>query len=694
MSPRLRRRALSASLLMASCQAAAAPPWLDIDFEAASLEKSGVRLTGVSASAQLDAAGQGQVLARAATISRPSVPVPSIEALSLACPGLSLDLARPAVRCADAALEVRVGGHAVRGNGPLALADGIAEAREYHLHLPAGQVAISGHAGPAARWVIQAPSLSIAGLWPLFAPLLDARYSDPGGAVSLGAVVHREPGHWQLEVGVGLQAVSLLGTSVAEDVGGRVSLHLDLAPTQWHAELLLGLDAGLAYIEPGLRRGNVRPGFAFEFQPQPLELRASADWTRPTGELVAEGRIFQRNVLHAAAAIEGLAPGTGFQPSRVSLSLDDGKVENLYRNILQPLLLGTAADDMELAGRLGGSLLWQDGVVESAVLRLGELYAYDNRERFRLAGLNGDLRFSAGPAPVNSAFRWEGLGVYRLNFGAGEVELVSQDSRVDSVRWSDIGFVDGTIRVDRLALGLAAGQVSLDLAGELTPVSVLALTQQLDWPLMKGTLAGHLEGLSYRDGDVRLDGDLTVRMFDGAVIIRELSLQNLFGTVPVFRTSLDVEDIDLELLTGTFAFGRIEGRLGGYIRDLELQAWQPVSFEALLATPEDDDSRHRISQRAVNNLGAIGGGMGGALSSGVTRFFQEYSYDRLGLSCRLYNGVCELGGVAEDERGFVILSRGGLLPPWIEVRGTGRSITWDALVEGIAQIASGDVVVE
>ena len=91
-------------------------------------------------------------------------------------------------------------------------------------------------------------------------------------------------------------------------------------------------------------------------------------------------------------------------------------------------------------------------------------------------------------------------------------------------------------------------------------------------------------------------------------------------------------------MTGAFSFGRITGRLSGAIDGLQLFNWTPVAFDARLYTPPDDRSKHRISQRAVENIGSIGGGGAGvtaALSSGFLRFFEDFNYDRLGLSCRL-----------------------------------------------------------
>ena len=82
------------------------------------------------------------------------------------------------------------------------------------------------------------------------------------------------------------------------------------------------------------------------------------------------------------------------------------------------------------------------------------------------------------------------------------------------------------------------------------------------------------------------------------------------------------------------------------------------------------------------------------MSRGAISFFPEYSYGQIGLSCRLNNNVCELGGVRETSDGFYLLTRGGLLPPWVEVKGTGRSIVWNQLITGLKQIAQGEMHIE
>ncbi len=95
---------------------------------------------------------------------------------------------------------------------------------------------------------------------------------------------------------------------------------------------------------------------------------------------------------------------------------------------------------------------------------------------------------------------------------------------------------------------------------------------------------------------------------------------------------------------------------------LELFAWSPTAFDARLATPKGDKSRHRISAKAVSSLSNVGGGGGGvvqALQSGVLRFFDEYSYDKLGITCKLVGDVCEMSGIEPAGVGYYIVKGAG-----------------------------------
>jgi len=151
----------------------------------------------------------------------------------------------------------------------------------------------------------------------------------------------------------------------------------------------------------------------------------------------------------------------------------------------------------------------------------------------------------------------------------------------------------------------------------LRPISVSLLSRAFGWPEFQGTLEGRIPGLQLQQGVVTLDGPLEARVFDGRVAVKELRLQDPLGKFPRLFANIGIENLDLELVTRTFEFGTITGRLSGHVSDLETFGWMPEAFDAALFTPPGDRTRHRISQRAVTNLASIGGGSDGSVAAAL-----------------------------------------------------------------------------
>jgi hypothetical protein len=126
---------------------------------------------------------------------------------------------------------------------------------------------------------------------------------------------------------------------------------------------------------------------------------------------------------------------------------------------------------------------------------------------------------------------------------------------------------------------------------------------------------------------------------------------------------------------------------------LEVLDWQAQRFDARVYTPEDDDSRHRISQRAVNSIASIGGGIAAGLQKGIMRLFDEFAYDRIDLGCRMRDQVCQMSGIAARGDGYYILRGKGL--PRIDVVGYERSVSWPAFSSALVEAArSRDVLID
>lgn len=523
-------------------------------------------------------------------------------------------------------------------------------------------------------------------------------YGGEAGTVDLDAdIVGSNASLTQAHLQAQARDLSLSGTHLADhaDIGADVTV--SGFDGGMHVEGETRLTRGAVYIEPGFSVGDYKPGITFEVTEEPVSARFKAALRTAGGAIDLERMELSQPGVATVLFAGELMPGTASPVRTLRTEIVAADLKAINERHLKALcshidkLCG-----LEMEGSVQGAIEWEAAGMKEIDLRFGQVYLDDARRRFRLAGLNGDLSLSAGAQERHSRLSWEGAGLYRLNLGASRIAAVSRQRALTVTEWSDVPVLDGALKLDAVEIrDVGLPTVALTMQGVLAPVSLPGFCQVMGWPIMAGKLSGVIPQLTYRHGTLSLHGDLLMRMFDGNVVIRGLRIEDLFGGTPVLTTDVDIGDIDLEQLTRTFSFGKIEGKLQGAIHKLRLEDWRPTYFEARLETPPEDSSRHRISQRAVDNLSAIGsGGVGGSLSRGFLNVFKEYSYDRLGLSCRLSEGVCEMGGVAPAPDGFYIVTRGGLLPPWVDVKGTGHAVPWNDLVYGLKEIARREMKIQ
>jgi len=436
------------------------------------------------------------------------------------------------------------------------------------------------------------------------------------------------------------------------------------------------------YLEPGRKPVMLQTGFTLDAAARRLKLQ---DFSyRHPGVLELEGKVELDLDLE--------------QPQLRSLQLESGQTQaaTLYQSCFQPLLSGTLLESV----RFDGGFRFKAEQGRGGPLRLDldlrrlsledapdpDLYP-DQQPRFALRGLNGRLQWSDGSTVPSSKLSWHGgqlLGA--LEFGSATLhgKLSQRDFRLTAPL--KLPLLDGALMVDRLDLSLPENEESprLDFDAILTPISMERLSSAFGWPPLAGSVSGVVPGLSLRRGGVTVAGKLLVRVFDGDILIDRLSLSDLFGFLPVLNADVQLKGLDLETLTKTFSFGKITGRLDGRIDVLRLEDWRPVAFDASFETPKGDDSKRYISQRAVQNISDLGGaGMAGSLSRTFLGLFEEFRYKRLGISCKLRDGICRMGGVEPAEQGYYLVVGSGI--PQINIIGFNTRTDWETLVEQLRQ---------
>ncbi|HKL52907.1 MAG TPA: hypothetical protein VJ902_03035, partial [Wenzhouxiangellaceae bacterium] len=192
-------------------------------------------------------------------------------------------------------------------------------------------------------------------------------------------------------------------------------------------------------------------------------------------------------------------------------------------------------------------------------------------------------------------------------------------------------------------------------------------------------------GIQVSGGVIEVQGGLDIDLFGGSARINDLSVERPFGSLPALAADLEFDALDLEQVTGAFAFGRMLGLLSGHVRNLRLLDWQPVQFDAWFETLDDSPERE-ISQKAVDSISSLSGGGSAAISGTLLRWFDDFPYRKAGLGCRLAANVCRMRGLRDAENGGYVILEGRLIPR-LDIVGYQRRVDWPRLLAQLAAAA-------
>lgn len=462
------------------------------------------------------------------------------------------------------------------------------------------------------------------------------------------------------------------GTRAAEKLEGRVRLSAEHKDGSWRYRASLDWEAGELYWQPVYLRAagqQLRAAGAFDERtitvsqgelefPTLGVVRASATWDRRASRLVSAD----------------IASGV----------LD---VSQLYSQVLKPFFFGTALGELRAEGKTEIEVRWREGGLQAVNATVDGLSFEDMNRRFAVFGAEGTIPWHR-TEETEVELEMKGGELLRVPFGAVKLPLRMRGMRfqLDTV---NVPLLDGVLTMRAFATEPPRAGWRWAFGGRLSPVSMERFTQAVGLPRMHGTISAEIPRVRYSESTLRVDGALLFKVFDGTMVVNDLTLIEPFGKAPRLAAQIDARGIDLELLTRAFSFGSITGRIDASVKGLELAGWRPVSFDARLESSEGDFSR-KISQRAVQNITALGGaGAAAAIQGTFLRFFDQFGYERLGLRCRLRNGVCTMGGIEDAPQGYVIVKGGGI--PALTVMGYNRVVDWNELVDRLKRVIQENV---
>jgi hypothetical protein len=504
-----------------------------------------------------------------------------------------------------------------------------------------------------------------------------------------GALQVRAPASQPLAV-TGTLAVANAGfetpdaTIAGESLGGHFAIDYRKTPRRT-----------TVIVDGPLRGGEFLAGNAYvALPPTPIGLHLEADqdigagWRLPVmgwhdgSTLVARG----------SAAFD---PTSALQS--LDLHLHSADVSPLGVRYLSGWLAVAGLADLKLSGAADVDARMDDARLQSASVVLHAVDMADAKGRFRFDRLDGSAAFSA-TTPIASALRWNGGQLYDLDFGAATLPIASAAGELQLAAPVTVPALGGSLRFERMTLRPPSDDVGADIRFGLTvdKLDIGRLAKAFAWPAFQGELSGRIPNARYAGERLQFDGGLTMQVFGGTVQASALAMERPFGVAPSLSADLALDDIDLRSLTGVFDFGSITGRMAGRIDALRLVDWSATAFDAELHTVKTRGVKQRISQRAVQNISSVGdASFASTLQSQLIGLFDDFGYSRIGISCRLANEVCAMGGLeggdtsGSEAGGFTIVEGAGV--PRLTVVGFHRLVDWPTLVERLAAASSGDV---
>ena len=367
---------------------------------------------------------------------------------------------------------------------------------------------------------------------------------------------------------------------------------------------------------------------------------------------------------------------------------DNLALEKLFADYARPFLDKGALAESNLYGHADVDWQYRNGATQSLRLVLRDAGIADAERRFALLGVNSEIDWQAdAPRTANIAFAGGALLGVPLGSGQWKVEMRGMEF---GVAQGVLPVLDGKIELRDFRLLRADAAWHWQFSASLSQISMEQFSQAAGWPKMLGTLAGSIPRVSYDGDEINVDGALLFNVFDGTVAATQLKLADPFGRAPRLSGNLTMRELDLDLLTRTFSFGNMQGRIDVDVNNLELQDWQPARFDARVSSSAGNYPR-KISQKAVQNISALGGaGAAAAIQRSYLRFFENFGYDRIGWSCKLRNGVCAMGGVDNGNGGAYAIIKGGGIPA-ITVMGYNRSVSWGELITRLKRVTQGNM---
>lgn len=460
------------------------------------------------------------------------------------------------------------------------------------------------------------------------------------------------------------------GLHAAEKLRGNIKIAARRDTSEWRWQGSVDWQSGALFWQPLYLTGAHQLTASGRFDDKALKIE-QAEATLPDVGNVQFSAVIQQGALQSG-----------------TLHGDKLALNPLFEVYAKPFLAKGTLAESALYGHAEVDVQFGNGALQRLQLSLHEAGISDAARRFALLGVNTVIDWRAD-ARTTAEIAFAGGALLGAPLGGGQWRVGMRGLEFDVLQ-AVLPILDGQLELRDFHLHQADKVWHWNFSASLAPISMLQFSTSAGWPKMLGSLSGQIPRVSYDGSEINVEGALLFNVFDGSVVATQLKLADAFARTPRLSGNLAMRNLDLDLLTRTFSFGNMQGRLDADVNNLQLQDWQPQRFDARVYSSAGRYPK-KISQKAVQNISALGGsGAAAAIQRSFLGVFENFGYDRIGWRCVLRNGMCTMGGIEESNQASYSLIKGGGIPA-INVMGYNRAVSWGELTTRLKRVTQDNV---
>jgi len=442
----------------------------------------------------------------------------------------------------------------------------------------------------------------------------------------------------------------------SEKLGGELAIRLNYNSGVWFFEFELELHTGEVYLEP----------IYLDFKKLPVRLMVTGLWNEN------ERRITMKKFEYIHQDVLRFV-GDGSAILGSCIYIEDFKIEAPRFSILKsydvyilPFLQITELEKSSVAGSLFIAVGWNRVKGWSDIrFELDDISFLDGRGYFEFTGGSGTIDWHEAADGNLSNIKWKQLVLGGIVLGGGSFEGDIHADRIGVKGDVHIAVPSGEILIRNFNMtGLGSTKFSLSLNMVLKSVGMGYVFRDFLWLPSTGTLSADSLDVTYGDGRLVINGNITASLYDGHIKASSLSFTYPFRNFSIVNVDLD-GNLSLRALTSELPqFGTMEGRTYIHAHNLVFENMELVSGEFGFRSLEPDTEPHWISTRALENLTFLFGG-GNELDHWMFSFFPMWRYDLFGMSFNLNKGLLEQQGIEILGENFLLTDSS--LPPTISL---------------------------